>query len=110
MPILSFWSVLNGSLCKLFFFHLSEPPLSSRNIPSGKWLCNNCRKEAPSASEDHNDEVVDPIRRSLNILIEAIAQENPSQFELPYKLIPSDQFPGKSFSELSTICSVRLYF
>ena len=93
-------------------FHLGchDPPIPEEDIPSGDWICHNCKatealKLGASHSTDWQQEanVDDPacadviaVRSPLQHLIQAASLLNPKQFELPPEMVVNDLLPGET--------------
>ncbi|XP_043197595.1 PHD finger protein 12-like isoform X7 [Amphibalanus amphitrite] len=93
-------------------FHLGchDPPIPEEDIPSGDWICHNCKatealKLGASHSTDWQQETNadDPacadiiaVRSPLQHLIQAASLLNPRQFELPPDMAVNDLLPGET--------------
>ncbi|XP_028396400.1 PHD finger protein 12-like [Dendronephthya gigantea] len=89
-------------------FHLTccDPPLEEDDIPTGEWLCNECKShplengletknevltyEHPKAKKDQNDKISSPFQT----LVKMSSGKNPSTFSLPPELTCNTLFPG----------------
>ena len=93
-------------------FHLGchDPPIPEEDIPSGDWICHNCKAtEALKLGASHSTDwqqdasVDDPacadvmaVRSPLQQLIQAASLLNPKQFELPPEMVVNDLLPGEA--------------
>lgn len=92
-------------------FHLGchDPPIPEEEIPSGDWICHNCKAtEALKLGAAHRtvaryDAALDgtscsealAMRSPLQQLIQAASLLNPKQFELPPEMVVNDVLPGQ---------------
>lgn len=84
----------------------SDPPLEESDIPTGEWLCHNCKcqklnqpqvrnKRSASSSSGSSTKSVKKAKTSaMDLLIKAASMLNPKQFELPYYMHEPCNFPG----------------
>lgn len=67
-----------------FFLSSSDPPVDSKNIPSGEWLCRQCRGE--------------PMKEGVPLLFQPLVESaigaNPRIFCIPYEMQRRDILPG----------------
>lgn len=94
---------------------ISDPPLDEKDIPTGQWLCHQCRKtkeatageKSPQARNKRSNsstgsnssssgptKVKRPKPNPMEVLVQAASMLNPKQFELPRQMNTPCVFPG----------------